>query len=170
MTAAARARLWGVFAVRFYDVVLTVHILAVVVAFGVVFAYPVLDAWFRRAVPGNLAALHDLHLTLGRRVISPAMIVVLLAGLYLATQDPWSFGDPWISATLAILFVLFGLMGGVLTPADRRLVQLAERDAKAGGGTSADYERARRRADLFGSLALLLVIAAIFLMVVKPGA
>ena len=97
------------------------------------------------------------------------MIVVLLAGLYLAL-DRWSLGDPWISATFAILFVLFGLMGGVLTPADRRLVQLAERDAGAGGAPSADYERERRKADLFGSLALALVVVAIFLMVAKPGA
>jgi uncharacterized membrane protein len=157
------------FAVTVYDIVLTVHVLAVVVAFGVVFAYPVLDAWFRRAVPGNVAALHRLHLQLGSRVISPAMVVVLLAGLYLAL-DRWSLGDPWISATFAILFVLFGLMGGVLTPADRRLVQLAERDAGAGGAPSADYERERRKADLFGSLALALVVVAIFLMVAKPGA
>ena len=157
-------------AIRLYDVVLTVHILAVVVAFGVVFSYPVLDAWFRRAVPGNLAALHQLHLMLGRRVIAPAMTVVLLAGLYLALQDPWSLGDPWISATFAILLVLFGLMGGVLTPADRRLARLAERDAGSGGGPSADYERERRRTDLVGSLALLLVVVAIFLMVGKPGA
>jgi uncharacterized membrane protein len=156
-------------AVRFYDVVLTVHVLAVVVAFGVVFSYPVLDAWFRRAMPGDLAALHQLHLTLGRRVISPAMVVVLLAGLYMATQAPWSLGDPWIIATLAILFVLFGLMGGVLTPADRRLAQLAERGGDH-DGPSAEYERERRRADLFGGLVLLLVIVAIFLMVAKPGA
>jgi len=155
--------------VTVYDLVLTVHVLAVVVAFGVVFAYPVLDAWFRSAVPGNLAALHRLHLQLGRRVISPAMTIVLLAGLYLAL-DRWSLGDPWISATFAILFVLFGLMGGVLTPADRRLVQLAERDAAAGGGPSAAYERERRRAELVGGLALALVVVAIFLMVVKPGA
>jgi uncharacterized membrane protein len=156
-------------AVTVYDLVLTVHVLAVVVAFGVVFAYPVLDAWFRSAVPGDLAALHRLHLQLGRRVISPAMTIVLLAGLYLAL-DRWSLGDPWISATFAILFVLFGLMGGVLTPADRRLVQLAERDDAAAGGPSADYERERRRAELLGGLALALVVVAIFLMVVKPGA
>lgn len=154
-------------AVRFYDFVLTVHILAVVVAFGVVFSYPVLDGWFRRAAPGNLAALHQLHLALGQRVISPAMVVVLLAGLYLAMQDPWSLGDPWISATFAILLVLFGLMGGVLTPAERRLAQLA---ASSGGEPGADYERERRRTDALGGLALLLVIVAIFLMVAKPGA
>lgn len=152
-------------AVRFYDVVLTIHILAVVAAFGVVFSYPVLDAWFRSAVPGNVAKLHELHLQLAQRVITPAMVVVLLAGVFLAFQDPWSLADPWISATFAILLVLFGLTGGVLIPADRRLMQLAERDA-----TSPEYDAARRQADAFGGLALLLVIVAIFLMVAKPGA
>ena len=151
-------------AVRFYDFVLTIHILAVVVAFGVVFSYPVLDDWFRSALPANIAALHELHVVIARRVVTPAMVVVLLAGLYLAL-DRWSLGDPWISATFAILFVLFGLTGGVLIPADQRLADLARRDA-----TSPEYEQQRRKADAFGGLALLLVIVAIFLMVGKPGA
>ncbi|MGH2841368.1 MAG: DUF2269 family protein [Solirubrobacteraceae bacterium] len=156
-------------AIVFYDVVLTVHILAVVVAFGVVFAYPLIDGYIRRTTPGNLPALHRLHVLLARRLVTPAMTVVLLAGLYLAL-DRFSLGDPWISATFAILFVLFGLTGAVLTPTDERLAKLAERDLSTGGGPSADYERERRKADLVGSFALLLVVAAIFLMVAKPGA
>jgi uncharacterized membrane protein len=156
-------------AVTFYDVVLTVHILAVVVAFGVVFAYPVIDAQVRRAGPADLAALHRLHVAVARRVVTPAMTVVLLAGLYLAL-DRWSLGDPWISVTFAILFVLFGLNGAVLVPTDVRLAELAERDHAAGGTASADYERQARRAALFGALALALVVVAIFLMVAKPGA
>jgi uncharacterized membrane protein len=158
-------------AITFRDVVLTVHILAVVVAFGVAFAYPVIDAQVRRTSPGDLAALHRLHVAVARLVITPAMTVVLLAGLYLATRDPWSLGDPWISATFAILIVLFGLIGAVLTPTDVRLAELAERDrAAGGGGPCADYEREARKAALLGGLALLLVVVAIFLMVAKPGA
>jgi uncharacterized membrane protein len=156
-------------AVGLYDVVLTIHILAVVVAFGVVFAYPLLDAQIRRAGPGDVAALHRLHLALAQRLITPAMVVVLLAGLYLAL-DRWSLGDGWISATFAILIVLFGLVGAVLTPTDRRLAELAERDAAAGGAPSEDYLAASRRAALFGSLALGLVVVAVFLMTAKPGA
>ena len=156
-------------AVTFYDVVLTVHILAVVVAFGVVFAYPVLDAVLRRSLAGNLAALHELHVQIARSVVTPAMVVVLLAGLYLAL-DRWSLGDPWISATFTILLVLFGLTGGVLTPADKKLVELAERDHAGGGGPSQEYLAESRKADAFGSLALLLVLVAIVLMTVKPGA
>jgi len=155
-------------AIAFYDIVLTVHILAVVIAFGVVFAYPVIDAQIRRASPHDLAGLHRLHLSLARGVITPAMVVVLVAGLYLAL-DRYSLGDPWISATLTILIVLFGLTGAILTPADRRLVELAERDAQAGGGPSEQYTQEARKADIVGAAALLLVIVAIFLMTAKPG-
>ena len=144
-------------AITFYDIVLTVHILAVVVAFGVVFSYPVLDAQFRRGGPGDLAALHRLHVVLARRVITPAMTVVLIAGLYLAL-DRWSLGDPWIGATLAILFVLFGLTSAVLVPADLRLAELAERRRREQRGVRARVAQgghvrrpgapARRRGDL----------------------
>ena len=155
--------------VMFYDVVLTIHILAVVLAFGVVFAYPIIDAQIKRAGAAALPGLHRLHLALATKLVQPAMTVVLLAGLYLAL-DRFSLGDPWISATFAILIVLFGLTGAILIPADKRLAELAERDLKAGGQPSADYLAASRRADLVGSVALLLVVVAIFLMTAKPGA
>ncbi|MDX6719473.1 MAG: hypothetical protein QOJ63_1727 [Solirubrobacteraceae bacterium] len=156
-------------AIVLYDVVLFVHILAVVLAFGVTFAYPLLDAHVRRTNRGDLVALHRFQVFLTSRLITPAMVVVLVAGLYLAT-DRWSLGDPWIGATFAILIVLFGLVGAVLTPTERRLVELAERDAAAGGEPSADYEREARRYALVGSVSALLVVVAVFLMTVKPGA
>ena len=156
-------------AVTLYDIVLTVHILAVVIAFGVVFAYPVIDAYIRRAAPGNLVALHQLHVVLSRRLVQPAMTVVLLAGLYLAT-DRWNLGDPWISATFTILIVLFGLVGAVLTPTELRLAELAEADRRSGGGPSEAYEAQARKYRTFGGLSYLLIVAAIFLMTAKPGA
>ena len=59
---------------------------------------------------------------------------------------------------------------GATAPADKKLAQLAERDASSSAGPSAEYDAARRRADAIGGLALLLVVVAIFLMVAKPGA
>jgi len=153
-------------AIDLYDVVLTIHILAVVVAFGVVFAYPLIDAQLKKAPNVDLATLHRLHVALAQKVITPAMTVVLVAGLYLAI-DRWSLGDPWIGATLVILIALFALTGAVLTPTDRRLAQLAPCDGAAKG---AEYEAQERKAARFGSIALLLVVVAIFLMVAKPGA
>jgi uncharacterized membrane protein len=155
-------------AVQFYDVVLSIHILAVVVAFGVVFAYPVIDAQIKRASPEQLPMLHRLHLVLAQRVVTPAMVVVLVAGIYLAA-DRDLFSKVWVSVPLVILFVLFGLTGAILTPTDRRLAELAERDLKAGGGLSPEYDEQANRANLFGGIALLLVVVAIFFMTVKPG-
>jgi uncharacterized membrane protein len=155
--------------ILFYDVVLAVHILAVVVAFGVTFAYPLLDAYARKSNPGDLVALHRFQVVLTRRLIQPAMVVVLAAGLYLAL-DRYDLGKPWISATFAILIVMFGLAGAVFTPAEKRCAQLAERDRNAGGAPSAEYESAARKITIFGTVWYLLVIAAIFLMTAKPGA
>jgi small-conductance mechanosensitive channel len=155
-------------AILFYDIVLSIHILAVVVAFGVVFAYPVIDAQIKRASLEQLPTLHRLHLVVGRRVISPAMIVVLIAGVYLAT-DRDLFGKVWVSVPLVIMFALFAITGAVLTPTDRKLAELAERDLAAGGGLSAEYDEHSARAALFGSIALGLVVVAIFFMTAKPG-
>ena len=85
-------------AVQFYDVVLSIHILAVVVAFGVVFAYPLIDAQIRRASTEQLPMLHRLHLVLAQRIVTPGMVVVLVAGIYLAA-DRDLFGKPWVSAS-----------------------------------------------------------------------
>jgi uncharacterized membrane protein len=152
-----------------YDIVLSVHILAVVLAFGVTFAYPLLDAYVRKASPGDLVTLHRFQVVLSQRLIQPAMVVVLLAGLYLAL-DRYDLGKPWISATFAILIVLFGLAGAVFTPTEKKLVLLAERDRLSASGPSPEYEAQARRLTIFGSVWLLLVIVAIFIMTVKPGA
>jgi uncharacterized membrane protein len=156
-------------AIVLYDVVLFVHVLAVLLAFGVTFAYPLLDAHVRRTNRGDLVALHRFQVFLTSRLITPAMVVVLVAGIYLAT-DRWSLGDPWIAVTFAILIVLFGLAGAVLTPTERRLLELGQRDAGSGGEASPDYEREARRYAMVGRLFGLLVVVAVFLMTVKPGA
>ena len=156
-------------AILFYDVVLFIHITAVVLAFGVVFTYPVLDTVLRRKHPGDLAALHHMQVVLTQRFITPMMAVILVAGLYLAL-DRWSLGDPWISATFAILIVLFGLTGAVYGPAEKRAAEFAERDQRAGGGFSEEYEREAAKLARFGGLGLLLILVAIFLMTAKPGA
>ena len=156
-------------AILLYDVVLFVHVLAVVLAFGVVFTYPMLEAYVRRASPGDLVVLHRLQVFLTRRLITPSMVVILVAGLYLAL-DRYSLGDPWISSTFTILIVLFGLVGAVLTPTEKRLAELAEADRRSGGKPSEAYEEQARKHRTFGGLSLALIVVAIFLMTVKPGA
>jgi uncharacterized membrane protein len=155
-------------AILFYDVVLAVHILAVVLAFGSTFAYPVIDAYVRKSSPDDLATFHRFQVVLARRLIQPAMFVVLAAGLYLAL-DRYDLGETWISSAFAILIFMFGFAEAVFIPGEKRLAALAERDRLGGGGLSTEYESQARRIAIAGSIWLLLVIAVIFIMTLKPG-
>jgi uncharacterized membrane protein len=154
-----------------YNIVLFVHILAVVVGFGVVFTYPLLDAYARRTNILDLVALHRFQVFLTKRVIQPALLVILLAGIYLATSDRgFELSDPWISAAFAIVIVLGGLAGAVYGPTEKKLLELAKRDLKQGQKPSDAYERQAIKLARFGALGSLLILVALFLMVTKPGA
>jgi hypothetical protein len=65
------------------------------------------------------------------------------------------------------VIVLGALTGMYFIPTDKKLAVMAERDLAA-GGLSADYQRLARREGTLGAVAGVLIIAAIFLMVVKP--
>jgi uncharacterized membrane protein len=148
-----------------YELILALHIIAVLVAFGPVFSYPVGLRAARAAGPAALATFHRGQVLLVRYATF-AMVIVLVAGVYLAL-DRWSLGDPWISATFLILFVLLGLYGAFLAPTERRAAELA------GGGGSApgdEYDAAAKRLSLVMTVASVLVALAIVLMTVKPGA
>lgn len=68
------------------------------------------------------------------------------------------------------------LLGGYFIPADRRLGPMVERDiAAAGDGEIAlsdlsdEYQRQGRLEGIVGSITGLLLVAAVYLMVTKPG-
>jgi uncharacterized membrane protein len=156
-------------AIEFYNVVLAVHIMAVAFAFGIVLAYPVLIPWARRTIPSSMPVVHALQLRIERAVIGPGMVLILAAGIYLASDaDVWS--ESWVSVPLVILIVIGGLGGAVLTPLEKRLGELAARDLQGGGELGAEYDAQLGRWSLFAYSCAVLVLVAIFFMTAKPGA
>jgi uncharacterized membrane protein len=156
-------------AIEFYNVVLAVHIMAVAFAFGIVLAYPVLIPWARRTTPSSMPVVHALQVRIERAVIGPGMVLILAAGIYLASDaDVWS--ESWVSVPLVILIVIGGLGGAVLTPLEKRLGELAARDLQGGGELGAEYDAQLGRWSLFAYSCAVLVLVAIFFMTAKPGA
>jgi uncharacterized membrane protein len=157
-----------------YTFVLFIHVLAVVTAFGITFAYPILFTVARRMHPSHLAYLHRAQEPIGRYLITGSAVVILAAGLYLVADGPYGFDDHWLTGALAILIVILGLGGAVFAPTERKALAALERDlAAAGDGEpvlSEEYERLARRIERTGMLSSALIVVAIFLMVVKPGA
>lgn len=156
-------------AFRLYDAVTAVHVMAVVVAFGVTFAYPLAGPYVLREHPRFVPAFHRVQVLIGRRLITPAATVALLAGIWLAV-DADVFGEAWVQIPFGILILLLGMVGAFFTPRETRLAELADRDLAAGDELSQEYRDAVKAVAIGGSIAAVLVLVAIFVMVTKwPG-
>ena len=152
----------GVLAMSLYDIVLWLHITAVVVAFGALFAYPVFLAVNARAPIAERAALHRAQIAFSKRVTGPAIGVVLLAGIYLATGgDLWS--EPWVGSSFLLLLVIAGLGATILRRGEERL------EATAEGRDEAGYAAALGPLQTWTFITLGLIVLTIFLMAAKPG-
>jgi hypothetical protein len=160
-------------AVAFFELVLAVHILAVVIAFGATFAYPVFLAAVTKADPRALPSLYRAFHAVSRWVIMPGLAVVLICGIYLASKlHMWSaFYVQW---GLTITIVIGAIEGMLLGPSERRLVEAADRDLVAAGDgpltAGAEHQALARRVGAIGALMDLLVVLTIFFMATHAGA
>ena len=106
-------------AIFFYDVVLALHIAAIVVAFGVTFAYPILGIYVTREHPRALPVIHGAQERIGRYLIGPVGGIALLAGFYLAS-DRDLFGKVWVVIPMIILIALLAAGGAFFGPSERK--------------------------------------------------
>jgi uncharacterized membrane protein len=160
-------------AITSYDFSVFLHVTAVMVGFGSTFALAIATPVALKLDPRHLPYVHELSMALNKYFASPALVIVLVTGFYQVSDRDWKLGDFWLAATLAIVIALGAIMGAVFMPSAKRLKALAERDiAAAGGGVvtmSDEYREKSRTENIFGPITGLLLVAAVFLMVVKPG-
>jgi hypothetical protein len=60
-------------------------------------------------------------------------VVVLATGLYQVSELDYELGDFWLSAPMAIVVVLAGMLLAYFIPEDGRLEAMIERDIEAAG-------------------------------------
>jgi hypothetical protein len=156
--------------VQFFEVVLALHIMAVVFAFGATFAYPVLLGAVGKADSRSLPALYKALHAISRMVIMPGLAVVVICGIYLASKlHVWS--DFYVQWGIAVAVVIGAVEGMVLSPREKRLCEVADRDAAAAGNAqiswSAEHDTLVKRIGAVGATMDLLVILTILFMVLK---
>jgi hypothetical protein len=159
-------------AVAFWEVILAVHIIAVVAAFGVTFAYPLFVVVGARLDPRAMPWFHRMQQVIGWRLTSPGLGVVLLAGIYLASHlHQWKLF--YVQWGVGVALVLGAVEGAFMIPSEGKLADLAERDiAAAGAGAvkwSGDYESLAKRVGIVGAAMSLLIVITVYLMTVQPG-
>jgi len=142
------------------------------IAFGVTFAYPLFVVAGARIDPRAMPWFHRVQVVIGRRLISPGLAVVLLAGIYLASKlHQWhAFYVQW---GLAVVVVLGAIEGAIMIPRERKLAELAERDIAASGSGevawSPEYASLLTRVRIAGTVVSLLVLITVYLMTVQAG-
>ena len=113
-------------AVTGYLVVQSVHIMAVVAAYGLPMAYPMLLPYLRRKHPRSMPGVHDVQYRLNIRLTGPGTVLILAAGIYMASKHHL-WGETWVAVPVAIIAVIAVVGGAVIV----RLA--AEWAGKAGG-------------------------------------
>jgi len=161
------------------DFIVAIHVLAAVAGFGVLFAYPLLFGIAARMDPSVTPWLLRARQQIGRILINPGLLVIVLAGIYLATDEhQWSFF--YVQWGIAAAIVIGGIEGAITIPRSGRLAAIAERDLAATGVAaggqrvsapwSREYVTGFRLLSISSSLVALIVDVTVFLMATHAGA
>lgn len=149
-----------------YELLKFIHVLAAITWVGTAIEQQIVGT---RATssgdPGRLAHFLEEAEWVGLRIMTPAALVAVLAGVSMVIESGWNFSDTWIAIGIA-LFVVTALNGMLyLTPQTKKLRALfAER------GQDDPEVRARiQRTTLATRIDLLVLILIVADMVIKPG-
>lgn len=150
-----------------YNLVLVLHILAVIVGFGGMFIAGFYgNEAAKRPGPEGLAVAET---TLKVTGMAPTMAVysvpILGILLILLSDDTWKFSEMWVSASFLLYFVLVALAVSVQVPAIRRMVALRG----AGGGQPSEMAALGKKVATVGGIVNVLWVLSLALMVFKPG-
>ncbi len=140
-----------------YKIVLLLHIVAVVAAFGGLFAAPVLarvEGAAQSTAKGMVGYL--------QRIAIPAAILAGILGMGLIGMskdgpvEVYKFSQTWVSIALLLWLVEIAVYFFALLPAEKKV---AAGDAEAA-----------KRLPMFTGIVHLLLVVLVYLMVFKPGA
>jgi len=141
------------------------HVAAVIVWLGGLLTVGLMNA--RAARSGDRGVLaHLVHLSAwhGTRVIAPAAVLTLVAGMVMLMVSPYGFREAWVIWGLAALVVAI-LLGAVLQQRAG-----AELEKRLDAGTRGDERIGvlQRRLARLNVINLLILLSAVWAMVFKP--
>lgn len=149
-----------------YKVMLFLHLVTVVVAFGGMVLRPLMVARSRDADPGTRRSLAGWMAQSGRVVHLPALVLAGLFGLGMvfsskpgsSDENVFGFDQAWVSLSVLVWIALCGVVSGMLMPAERKLA--------AGDG---DPNALEKKIAIGDQVTAVLFLIMLYLMIWKPG-
>jgi uncharacterized membrane protein len=148
-------------AVQFYDVVLWIHIVAFLVAFGPTYGYGLFMAAAAKAGPAAMIEAVKVMAKWDRIAITIGAIVLLVSGHYMAGER-WDFSDFFVNWGNVVILVLLGFTHAYFVPRERRVIAALEQ------GNEAEAQALGQKLGMVGAFMGVLVILTVYVMTVKP--
>jgi uncharacterized membrane protein len=148
-----------------YEFLLFAHLLFVVTWVGTDICLQVLGLRSMAAGPERTVSfLADVE-WLGTRLLMPSSLLVIVFGVLLVNNVGFDFGDTWIILAFAAFAASFIAGAGFLGPESGRISKLAAER----GAEDPDVQARIARVLIISRIELVILIAVILDMVVKPG-
>jgi uncharacterized membrane protein len=148
-----------------YELLLFGHILFVVAWVGSDICLQILAARAMRAGPASTVEFLGGVEFLGKALLSPSALLVLVFGVLLVNEVGYEFSQTWITLAFIAFGFSFLLGAGFLGPESGRIAKLVA----ARGPDDAEVQKRIRRIFWASRVELVVLIAVILDMVVKPG-
>jgi len=145
-----------------YGLLKFVHVLLAITAVGSNITYGVWNALAAREPAHAPFALKGIAF-IDRRVANPAYGLLLVTGLVLLAVGQWGFRG-WVNAALILFALLIVVALGFYSRVVRQQIQVMDSE----GIASAAYKRLDGQATIYGIVSLVIALAIVFTMVVKP--
>ena len=149
-----------------YSVLLFVHISAAIAWIGSGLLIQILLTMAdRRRDEATFGALMDYTAGLGLKLFMPSSLIVLVCGIALVADGPWSFDQLWVVLGLVGFAATFltGLL--VMKPQGDRLAEIT---AANGGVLTPEAMYTARKLLALGRIDYVVLVAVVFDMAVKP--
>jgi len=145
-----------------YTLIKYLHVLLAITAVGSNITYGVWKTLGAREPAHAPFALKGIAF-IDRRVANPAYGLLLITGLVLLAVGQVGFRG-WVIAALILFVLLIVVAVGFYSRIVRQQIEVVDKE----GVTSAAYKRLDSQAMLYGIVSLLIALAIVFMMVVKP--
>lgn len=152
----------------YLTLLLLLHIGSAIVGFGATFSFAVLGPLAKNTGGPQALGMMKGIVAIEKRLTKPAIVIQPLTGVLLIFKEGWDsdfFGHYWLWIAILIFAVAVYLSQARQVPTTKKMIELAE----AGKADSPEFAALGKVAGTLGPILSLMLLAIIYLMVVKPG-
>ena len=153
-----------------FTILLFLHVLGAIVAFGPGFAAMIVGPMAANE-PQYANFYARTQVATGRNLVTPVSISLAITGIGMILVRGWGnlTGDKhWLEAGILLYVIAVVVAMAFQAPAGRRLVELTTQPPAPGAGPSPELRTAAGRVRMGGIVLTLLVVVITFLMIAKP--